>query len=259
MTKTQITFVQIDDYGPWTVTPSPRRETDLQTLQARLYADLAQFIGSRDGYVFFTRFDNIVAVTNGISLDDHAYVQETIANRYPVTVSLSIATGDSPTRALGRATDILQKAGSAQDTDRTEILRGRPLAADARTDEDVQIAHFDVIDATSRYTDELNAIDALVRIERTYLELLEYMREANDALSFFIGGDNFVTVCPDLARNRYVDAISHVEAESGTELQVGIGHGRTARDAGKAAKLALEECRQNDARIERHTSVGADE
>ena len=43
------TLVQIDNYGPWTVTPSPRRETDLQSLQARLYADFADFAGREDG------------------------------------------------------------------------------------------------------------------------------------------------------------------------------------------------------------------
>ncbi|MDL0139842.1 GTP cyclohydrolase IIa, partial [Halobacterium salinarum] len=26
MTNTQVTLVQLDNYGPWTVTPSPRRE-----------------------------------------------------------------------------------------------------------------------------------------------------------------------------------------------------------------------------------------
>ena len=41
----QLSLVQIDEYGPWTVTPEPRRETDLQSLQATLYADFADFVG----------------------------------------------------------------------------------------------------------------------------------------------------------------------------------------------------------------------
>ena len=36
----QMTLIQIDNYGPWTVTPRPRNESDLQILQAELYADL---------------------------------------------------------------------------------------------------------------------------------------------------------------------------------------------------------------------------
>ncbi|WP_129116374.1 GTP cyclohydrolase IIa, partial [Halegenticoccus tardaugens] len=42
MTNAQLTQIQIDNYGPWTVTPEPRREMDLQTMQSRLFADLAQ-------------------------------------------------------------------------------------------------------------------------------------------------------------------------------------------------------------------------
>lgn len=257
MTNTQLTLIQIDNYGPWTVSPSPRREADLQTLQAGLYADLSQFVGSRDGYAFFTRFDNIVAVTNGMEFDDHALVQESIGNRYPVTVSLSVATDSSPVQALGEATETLQEVGSAQASDRREVLYGRSLPDDTRTDDDVQIAHFDIVGATERYTDELNAIDALIRVQRSYVELLEHMRETNEALSFFIGGDNFVAVCPSLDRGRYADAVRHVETTTGVELQVGIGRGPTARDAGTAAKHALEECRQNDSRIERSASIQA--
>ena len=36
----QMTLIQIDNYGPWTVTPRPRTESDLQILQAELFADV---------------------------------------------------------------------------------------------------------------------------------------------------------------------------------------------------------------------------
>lgn len=36
----QMTLIQIDNYGPWTVTPNPRNESDLQILQAELFADV---------------------------------------------------------------------------------------------------------------------------------------------------------------------------------------------------------------------------
>jgi len=79
VTNTQVTHVQIDNYGPWTVTPKPRREVDLQTLQSRLYADLCQLFGNRDGYVFFARFDNMVAVSNGLDVAHHELIQESVA------------------------------------------------------------------------------------------------------------------------------------------------------------------------------------
>ena len=250
VTTTQLTLVQIDNYGPWTVTPAPRREVDLQTLQSRLYADLSQYIGNRDGYAFFTRFDNMIAVTNGLDESDHARLQETISNRYPVTVSLSTASDPNPVTALERATKQLQQAGSAQDGSRREILRlddGSPVQDDGS---EVHIAHFDVNDATGQYTDEINAFDTFIEIEQAYASLMRYMRTHADSLSFFVGGDNIIAVCPDLAPETYQSAIDHVEQETNVALKVGVGIGRRAHPAGMAAKHALEACRSNGSDVE---------
>jgi len=244
VTNTQVTHVQIDNYGPWTVTPEPRREVDLQTLQSRLYADLSQLFGNRDGYVFFTRFDNMVAVTNGIDMETHALVQESVGNRYPVTMSLSIATGRSPVTALGTATEQLQEAGSAQDRHRREILKGRTIDEEFRTETDVQIAHFDVDDATEKYTDQLNEFDTFIQIEQGYAELMRYMRHEHDSLSFFVGGDNVIAVCPGLGHDAYLDAVTQVNEAVDVELKVGVGRGATAAAAGMDAKHALEQCRK---------------
>jgi GTP cyclohydrolase IIa len=250
VTNTQLTLVQIDNYGPWTVTPAPRREMDLQTMQSRLFADLAHFVGARDGYVFFTRFDNMVAVTNGLSHEDHALLQESIGNRYPVTVSLGIGVDAVPAVALERATEGLQRMGSAQDGDRRQVLEGAPLALADRTDDDVHIAHFDVNDATGKYTDQLNEFDSFIEIEQGYATLMRYMREAHGALSFFVGGDNIIAVCPTLSNADYRGAIDHVEEQVGVELKVGVGAGTTAHDAGMAAKHALETCRHDGTEVE---------
>jgi GTP cyclohydrolase IIa len=250
VTNTQLTLIQIDNYGPWTVTPEPRREVDLQTMQSRLYADLSQLFGNREGYVFFTRFDNMVAVTNGLDVDDHALIQESIANRYPVTVSLSIAVDPSPAEALGVATSQLQDAGSAQDRGRTEILKGTPLADTERAGTDVQIAHFDVNDATGKYTDRLNEFDSFINIEQGYAELMRYMRRAHDSLSFFVGGDNIIAVCEAIDQEGYADAVEHVHESVGVDLKVGVGRAETAQEAGMAAKHALETCREETTDVE---------
>ncbi|WP_138798636.1 GTP cyclohydrolase III [Halostella sp. PRR32] len=255
MANTQVTLVQIDNYGPWTVTPEPRREVDLQTMQSRLYADLSQLVGNRDGYVFFTRFDNMIAVTNGLDIDDHARVQESIGNRYPVSISLSVAAAPSPVAALDDATAQLQDAGSAQDKGRREILRGEPLSDLERSDDDVQIAHFDVINATGKYTDELNAFDSFITIEQGYAELMRYMRRAHESLSFFVGGDNVIATCPDLDATEYQDAIDHVAESVDVDLQVGVGRASNAHEAGMAAKHALEQCRYNGTQVERASDL----
>jgi GTP cyclohydrolase IIa len=250
VTQTQVTLIQIDNYGPWTVTPEPRREVDLQTLQSRLYADVSQLVGNREGYAFFGRFDNMITVTNGLDAADHALIQESIGNRYPVTASMSIGTDASPVAALGRASDRLQNAGSAQDDGRREALRGEPLADADRTDADVQLAHFDVNDATGKYTDELNEFDSFIQIEQSYAELMRYMREAHDSLSFFVGGDNIICVCPSLTEADYRDTIRHVRDAVGVDLKVGVGRSRVAQSAGMAAKHALEACRADGSDVE---------
>ncbi|MFC6725809.1 GTP cyclohydrolase IIa, partial [Halobium palmae] len=221
MTATQLTQVQIDNYGPWTVTPEPRREMDLQTLQSRLFADVAQFVGSRDGYVFFTRADNMVAVTNGLDRDDHALLQESVRNRYPVTVSLGVGVDPVPATALEAASRGLQEAGSAQDGERREVLAGEFRARS--TDEDVQIAHFDVNDATTKYTDRQNEFDTFVEIEQGYAALMRHMREEHGGLSFFVGGDNIIAAAPTLREAAYRAAIDHVEREVVVSLKVGVG------------------------------------
>ncbi|MDS0298611.1 GTP cyclohydrolase IIa [Halogeometricum sp. S1BR25-6] len=250
MTNTQLSLIQIDNYGPWTVTPEPRREMDLQTLQSRLFADLAQFVGSRDGYVFFTRFDNMVAVTNGLDDADHELLQETIGNRYPVTISLGVGVDPSPIEALEASTAGLQTAGSAQDGDRREVLSGSTLPDAERAVEDLQIAHFDVNDATGKYTDRLNEFDSFIQIEQGYATLMRYLREEDGALSFFVGGDNIISICPAMTEEDYRDAIRHVGEEAGVELKVGVGTGATAHDAGFAAKHALEVCREDGTDVE---------
>ena len=250
MTNTQVTLVQIDNYGPWTVTPQPRREADLQTLQSRLYADFAQLFGNRGGYTFFARFDNMIAVTNGIDRDEHALIQESIGNRYPVTVSFSIGTGPTPADALEVATRQLQDAGSAQDADRQEILRGEPIPEAERTEGDVEIAHFDVNDATGNYTDELHAFDTFVHIEGGYFALMRELHEEYGSLAFFVGGDNVIAVGAGLAAPEYESVIDHVEREAGVELKVGVGTGADPREAGFEAKHALERCREEGTRVE---------
>jgi GTP cyclohydrolase IIa len=250
VTDTQITLVQIDNYGPWTTTPEPRREVDLQTLQSRMYADTSQLVGNRKGYAFFSRFDNMVTITNGLDRDAHRLIQNSLANRYPVTASLSIGVSDQPAEALGAASRQLQDAGSAQDSQRREILAGAPLSEAERTDEDVQIAHFDVNDATGKYTDELNEFDTFINIEQGYATLMQYMRQAHDSLAFFVGGDNVIAVCSEMDAPAYRDAITHVRDAVDVDLKVGVGRARTAQQAGMDAKHALEECRETGSAVE---------
>ncbi len=239
----QLTLVQLDNYGPWTVTPSPRRETTLQSLQANLYAEFADFVGYGDGYAFFDRFDNMIGVTNGIDRQAHERFQEQIQNQYPVTVSIGVGAGQTPVDALDTATRQLQTVGSAQDPERTEALVvDDTVSASAGN---VMIAHFDIVDVTDTYTDAKSAADATIVLRRTALELAEYMQAEHQSIARFVGGDNMIAVCPPLDYCIFEAVRNVVSSRAGVELQVGVGSGSTAHAAGHRAKLALEQCREN--------------
>ncbi len=252
----QLSLFQIDNYGPWTVTPAPRRETDLQSLQAQLYADLADFVGQYDGYVFYDRFDNMLGITNGIDLETHGRFQRQVRNRYPVTISVGVGAGPTPVDALGLASQQLQAAGSAQDPDRTEILSASDVVVDGT--DDLTVAHFDVVDVTGSYTDRRNAATTTIAIQRATVELAAYLHDELDSIARFVGGDNIIAVCPPLSSGSLDAARDHVYDLTGMDLQVGVGRGATAHEAGHRAKLALEECRESGSRIHRMPRMTTD-
>ncbi len=253
----QLSLFQLDNYGPWTVTPAPRRETDLQALQARLYADLADFVGGADGYAFYDRFDNMIAVTNGMDLEDHRRFQRRVRNRYPITVSIGVGVGATPADALEVAARKLQGTGSAQDPDRTErLVRAGPSAESGSgptstptpTTDPVTIAHFDIVDVTGEFTDRKHPAATTLAVQRATLELETILYEEFGSIARFVGGDNIIAVCPPLEAADFDAAREHVLAETGIDLQVGIGRGESAHEAGYRAKLALEECRETGTR-----------
>jgi GTP cyclohydrolase IIa len=239
--------VQIDDYGPWTTTPAPRRETDLQALQARLFATVADFFGDRDGYAFAGRFDNMVGVANDADPAAFARLQERVRNRFPVTLSVGVGTAPTPAGALDAASDVLRTAGSAQSSDRREVLDHRVV--DDATPGPLTVAHFDVVDATGEYTDQVSPARADTAIRRAVLDLEERLREHHDAVTHFVGGDNAIAVCPPVDRSALDDVREYVHDRNGVDLQVGVGHGPTAHAAGDEAKHALERCRATGDRV----------
>jgi GTP cyclohydrolase IIa len=255
----QMALVQIDEYGPWTVTPSVRRETDLQSLQAELYAEFASFVGERDGYAFYSRFDNMVAVTNGREPESHRRFQRRVRNRFPVTVSVGVGRAATPVAALGVASERLQTAGSAQSPDRREAFATGEADLPAGARERVTVAHFDVVDATGSLTDRENAVDATLAVRRATLELATHLREAYDSVAHFVGGDNVIAVCPNLDAGAFDDAVAHVRETTGIELQVGVGRDATAHEAGDEAKEALEVCRETGTRVQGVERTAADD
>lgn len=236
----QMTLIQIDNYGPWTVTPKPRNESDLQILQAELFADIQKQFATKKGLVFFTRFDNMLAITNGINEEDHLRIQRSIKNRYPVTISMGVGAAETPHEAQKLATVALQNEGGAQSSERKEIL-----AIDSLVDEDsgyVQVAHIDINSVTETLTDVESAFDTSFMVNKAQHYLMTKLIKKG-ALLFFIGGDNFMSPCNGLSEKEIKEILMEINDEIGIGLKAGIGRGRNAEDAAYMADIGLENIR----------------
>ena len=243
MKKVQLTLIQIDNYGSWTVSPEPKPERELQQLQARLFAKLEEAFGSRGGLVFATRFDNMLAISNGISLEDHREIQEEVNGNFPVTVSMGIGAGETAYEAQVLATMALQREGSSRDPERVSRVSGSPVTA---PDEDwVQIAHMDV-NHSAVLTDSEPIYDTHLMLQRTRLALMDSLQRRN-ALIFYTGGDNFMAPSNGLDGEEIDAVFSEVKRESGAELKAGVGSGPTAEVAAMLASEGLHEIRDGKA------------
>ena len=88
--------MKITGYGPWTLTLGSDREHDIQMLQASLYLQIQKLFSQKNGLVFLNRADEFVAITNGITLDDHIQIQKKLEASFDLKLSMSIGFGDSP-------------------------------------------------------------------------------------------------------------------------------------------------------------------
>ena len=232
-----MTLRQIDNYGPWTVTPRPRTESDLQILQAELFADVQRLIAAKKGLVFFTRFDNMLAITNGLDAEDHMRIQRSIKNRYPITISMGVGAAETAHDAQRLATEALQREGGAQSSERKEIL-----AIDSLVDPEdsfVQVAHIDINSVTETLTDIESAFDTSFMVNRAQHYLMTKLRE-HKALLFFIGGDNFMSPCNGLSEEEIQDILIEIDEEIGIGLKAGIGRSLNAEDSAYMADIGLE-------------------
>ena len=234
----QMTLIQIDNYGPWTVTPRPRTEYDLQILQAELFADVQRVIAAKKGLVFFTRFDNLLAVTNGLNEEDHMRIQRSIRNRYPITISMGVGAAETAHEAQRLATIALQKEGGAQSSGRKEILAINNLIENPE-DSFVQAAHIDINSVTETLTDIESAFDTSFMVNKAQHYLMTKLREKG-ALLFFIGGDNFMSPCNGLSEDDLTQILKEIDEEIGIGLKAGIGRADNMEDAAYMADIGLE-------------------
>ncbi len=242
MKKIQITVAQLDNYGPWTVSPDPKPEAYLQMLQTRLFADLEEEFSEKEGLAFITRYDNTLIVSNGLSMEDHVKIQDSIREKYPVTVSFGVSCAENPYDAQKLASEALQDTGSSQSEERKEELNGDTL--NFPEESLVQIAHIDINSVTS-YTDDEPIYDTHHLIQKVHLSLSESLTTMN-GLVFYTGGDNFMAPTNGLSLEDILEVLEEVEDDTGIKLKAGVGRSTNAVEAAHLASEGLHDVRDGE-------------
>ena len=117
----------------------------------------------------------MLAVTNGVDMEDHLRIQKSIGNRYPITISMGVGAAETPYEAQRKATNALQNYGGAQSEERTEVLAIDGLV---KSDESfVQIAHIDINGITDSLTDIIPAYDTSFIVNRVQHFLMKKLIE----------------------------------------------------------------------------------
>ena len=231
----QLTIIRIEGYGQWTLTLGSDREAQLQMLQARIYHDVQRLFSERDSIVFFNRFDEYFAITNGLGVDDHLHIQHELTKLYDnMLMSMTIGAGKTAFEANLNAY-ATRKEG--------RMLDGNPrIFGSVQPQADVaQIMHID-IDSSAKVGNRLSPYELTVLVMKIYSRLAEEFLK-HDSLAFFLGGDNVMVISNGMSKEQADVVLKKVTAGNDIKLNCGIGIGKTGRRAAEAATKALDTIR----------------
>ena len=231
----QLFILKITEYGPWTLTLGSDREHELQMLQASLYKQIQQLFSAKNCLVFLNKSDEFFVVSNGLTLDDHIEIQKSLKKLFEVTLTISIGYGNTPFEANLKAYSGKQN----------NILLNQEYAIfgfiDNSLEFDVSIMHLDVDDLKSKRKDN-SPYEISLKIFELYSKIGRYFIEKN-SLTFFMGGDNYMVVASDDAKNSVQNFIDLIKNNDNISLNCGIGNAQTSRDAVKLATKSLDTIR----------------
>jgi GTP cyclohydrolase IIa len=178
----------------------------------------------------------MLAVTNGITEEEHLEIQKRAQGEFPISISMGVGVAGTPFDAQAKASKLLQNAGSAQSSTRKSILAcERTLSL---REAYVQVIHIDVDGITRKMTDHASAFETSLKVMSVYTDLMRLFKQ-HGALLFFVGGDNFM----GLANGVSVDLISALlqgYMSENLQLKCGVGIASTGRKAAELATMNLE-------------------
>lgn len=255
----QITIIRIEGYGPWTLTLGTDREAQIQMLQARIYYDVQRLFSQKECLVYLNRFDEYFAITNGLSLKDHKDLQREIATLYKnLKISMTIGRGNTSFEANVNAYEA-RKAGNL--LDRETRIFGQTMSSSPSSkasspttnsdySESVHIMHID-INGSEKISSKMSPYEITALVMKLYAKLSEAFLKKG-AMTFFLGGDNFMVISNNIKKEDAEIIIKSVANDIGITLNCGIGIGRNGRKAAEAATRALDTIRdlRNEGKIQ---------
>jgi GTP cyclohydrolase IIa len=255
----QITIIRIEGYGPWTLTLGTDREAQIQMLQARIYYDLQRLFSQKECLVYLNRFDEYFAITNGLTLKDHKDLQKEIATLYKnLKISMTIGKGNTSFEANVNAYEA-RKAGNLIDRE-TRIfgqtmssspsLKASSSTTNSNYSESAHIMHID-INGSEKISSKMSPYEITALVMKLYAKLSEAFLKKG-AMTFFLGGDNFMVISNNIKKEDAEIIIRSVANDIGITLNCGIGIGRNGRKAAEAATRALDTIRdlRNEGKIQ---------
>jgi len=232
----QLSILKISGYGPWTLTLGSDREHELQMLQASLYKEVQKLFSEKNCLVFLNRADEFFVVSNGLELNEHIKIQQVLEKLFDIRLTISIGYGKSPFEANL----------NAHEGKKNETILNKEYNifgfVNGKSDLTVSIMHLDIDDLTSKVkTNSPYEISSI--IFELYSKMSKYFLEKN-SLTFFMGGDNFMVIASDDAKNSVQNFIDIIKSDDKISLNCGIGNGHTAREAVKLATKSLDTIRE---------------
>jgi GTP cyclohydrolase IIa len=232
----QLSILKITEYGPWTLTLGSDREHELQMLQASLYKQVQKLFSAKNCLVFLNKSDEFFVVSNGLSLEDHIEIQKSVKESFEVSLTISIGYGESPFDANLKAYDGKQNSVILNEE---HSIYG---FIDNSLEFNVSIMHLDVDDLKSKRKDN-SPYEISLKVFELYSKIGRYFIEKN-SLSFFLGGDNYMVIASDDAKNSVQNFINMIKNDEQISLNCGIGNAKTSRDAAKLATKSLDTIRE---------------
>jgi len=231
----QLSILKITEYGPWTLTLGSDREHELQMLQASLYKHVQELFSAKNCLVFLNKSDEFFVVSNGLSLEDHIEIQKSLKKSFEVSLTISIGYGESPFDANLKAYDGKQNS----------VILNEEYSIygfiDNSLEFNVSIMHLDVDDLKSKRKDN-SPYEISLKVFELHSKIGRYFIEKN-SLSFFLGGDNYMVIASDDAKNSVQNFINMIKHDEQISLNCGIGNAKTSRDAAKLATKSLDTIR----------------